>query len=131
MGIRKLLVLLVILLLFVSCKRKPSEPCIIDCYVESDSVVICLNNQYKVGYIFAGGVGELWFAEGLTDNYKITKDEKITTIIIKNNYCIFKEGNDYRIGVEWSGGGSVETWSTFKNKKFISFGNEKYDFKWK
>ncbi|MBR5645955.1 MAG: hypothetical protein IKX23_04880 [Treponema sp.] len=128
MGFRKLLVLLVILLLLcVSCKRKPSEPCIIDCYVESDSVVICLNNQYKVGYIFAGGVGELEFCEGLSEDYEIIIDKDVTKVIIKNDGIIFKDGSDYRIWVE-SYTGSAKTWSTFNNNKFVPIGYEEAYF---
>lgn len=124
MGVRKLLIAILFLILFlISCTR--SALCILDCHIESDDIIICLNTKYKIGEIQGGAVGDLEFAKHQTDNFIINRNKNDVTIMIKNKQSIvFDDGIFYKIYIQWYGG-YVESLSKFENGKFI-VGNENY-----
>lgn len=109
---------------FVCASCKPSKPCILDCHLESDEIIVILNSRYRIGEIHFGAVGDVEFSKYHTDNYSIDKDEETIKIKIQNNQSIFEDGVFYKIKIEWYGGW-VESLSKFENGIFI-FENEEF-----
>ena len=123
MDIRKVLIG-ILSFVFVCTSCKPSKPCILDCHLESDEIIVTLNSRYKIGEIHTGYVGDIGFSKYHSDNYSIDKDEETIKIKIQNNQPTFENGLFYKIYIQWYGGW-VESLSKFENGKFI-IENEEY-----
>ncbi len=113
----RFLVLLIAIMIgfsFISCKNKKTY--ILDCYIKSDKIVLELNANNGIGKIQGGGIGSLEFAKDYTENFEVIRNEDVVTILIDNTY-VFENGEDYKIEIQWYGGG-VKVWSKFDGEKF-------------
>ncbi len=117
LGIGKFFIV-ILFFVFVCASCKPSKPCILDCHLESDEIIVILNSRYRIGEIYFGAVGDVEFSKYHTDNYSIDKDEETIKIKIQNNQPTFENGVFYKIYIQWYGGW-VESLSKFENGRFI------------
>lgn len=123
LDIRKV-VIGILFFAFICNSCKPSKPCILDCHLEKDEIIVILNSRYRIGEIHFGAVGDVEFSKYHTDNYSIDKDEETIKIKIQNNQPTFENGLFYKIKIAWYGGW-VESLSKFEKGRFI-IENEEY-----
>lgn len=103
---------------------KPSKSCILKCYTDLNKIEIVLNAEYIIGNILGGGIGDIEFAEYYTDNFNVTREDKIIIITVNDDISIFENMKYYKIYIKWAGG-YVETFSKYENGLFI-IENEHY-----
>lgn len=119
---KNILALLLFFMLFFP--RKPSQPCILDCHIESDKIIVILNEEYDIDTIKDGRVGNTYFAKYYTDNFEIARYKNVTKITITNKETVFEDGCFYWIEISWYGG-YVKSLSKIENGHFI-VENEEY-----
>ena len=86
------------------------ESYLLNCSLESNEILICLNAKKGIGDIHGGSMGMLEFAKYQTNNFRVLRDKDY--------------GKDYLIDIQWFGGG-VKLWSTYQNGQFIFITEEK------
>ncbi len=123
MGFRKLSVVFFLCIITFMNSCNSHESYLLNCSLESNEILICLNAKKGIGEIQGGSIGMLEFAKYQTNNFRVLRDKGYVKVFIENT-IEYENGKDYLIDIQWFGGG-VKLWSTYQNGQFIFITEEK------